>query len=151
MIFRAEQEEGSIMCQTMLPEDATLTKIGGPGKQFWADGRNWQLPEGYRTPDTTELLGQWRMETSPGEPRKEDLFLHFIQVGDLSMSEMASAKLIKEDDSVGVSFRFGENETTVLFATSGKAAGHIRVTTAGQSVVDRALIESVQNQSGLVK
>jgi hypothetical protein len=149
LTFQAEHEEGRIMCRTMLPEDAVLTKIGGPGKQFWADGRNWPLPEGYRIPDTNELLGQWRMEVSPGEARSEDLFLHLIQVGDLSLSAMAPADLIREDGRVGVSFRFGENETRVLFAAEGKAAGHIRITSAGRILVDKALTESVQPQVGL--
>jgi heparin/heparan-sulfate lyase len=149
LMFQAEQGEGRIMCRTMLPEDAVLTKIGGTGKQFWADGRNWPLPEGYRTSDTTELLGQWRMEVSPGSAKTEDLFLHLIQVGDLSMSSMVSAELISENGSVGVSFRFGENENTVLFSTKGGAAGHIRITAAGQTLVDKALTESVAQQTGL--
>lgn len=149
LMFQAEQGEGRIMCRTMLPEDAVLTKIGGPGKQFWADGRNWPLPEGYRTSDTTELLGQWRMEVSPGSAKTENLFLHLIQVGDQSMSSMVAAELISENGRVGVSFRFGENENTVLFAIEGAAAGHIRITTAGQTLVDKALTESVAQQTGL--
>ncbi len=137
--FRADHEEGRIMCRAMLPENAVLTKIGGPGKQFWADGRNWPLPEGYRTPDTNELLGQWRMETSPGEASEKDMFLHFIQVGDLSMSEMTQAELIRKDGMVGVSFSFGGNETTVMFATEGTAGGHIRMIADEQTIVDKAL------------
>ena len=137
------------MCRTMLPADAILTKIGGQGKQFWADGRNWPLPEGYRTPDTTELLGQWRMEVSPGAAREDDMFLHFIQVGDLSMSEMAPAELVREEGLVGMSFSFGENETTVTFSTEGKASGHIRMMVDEQTVVDKALTESVQRQGSL--
>ncbi len=139
MTFRAEQEEGRIMCRTMLPENAVLTKIGGPGKQFWADGRNWPLPEGYRTSDTTELLGQWRMEVSPGEASEKDMFLHFIQVGDLSLSEMTPAELVREDGLVGVSIGSGGNKTTVTFATEGTAAGHIRIIAGEQTIVDKAL------------
>jgi len=150
LAFQGEHEGGRIMCRTMLPENAVLTKIGGAGKQFWADGRNWPLPKDYRIPDSNELLGQWRMEVNPGEARNEDIFLHLIQVGDLSLSAMAPANLIRENGHVGVSFRFGENETTVLFATEGKAAGHIRISSAGQAIVDRALTESVQRQTGLI-
>jgi len=149
MMFQADHEEGRIMCRTMLPEDAVLTKIGGPGKQFWADGRNWPLPEGYRIPDTNEFLGQWRMEVEPGQARNEDMFLNLIQAGDLSMSEMSPAKLIEKDNQVGVSFRFGGNETTVMFAVEGKAAGHIRIVSNGKTLVDKPLTESVQNQVGL--
>ncbi|MBI3945209.1 MAG: heparinase II/III family protein, partial [Armatimonadetes bacterium] len=32
--FRADQEEGRIFCRTLYPLDATLEKIGGPGKEF---------------------------------------------------------------------------------------------------------------------
>ena len=62
---------------------------------------------------------------------------------------MSPASLIREDGRIGVSFRFGENETAILFATKGKAAGHIRIIASGQKVVDKALTESVTQQTGL--
>ena len=42
--FRADQDQGRIFCRTLYPTDAVLDKIGGPGKEFWADGRNWPIP-----------------------------------------------------------------------------------------------------------
>ena len=79
------------------------------------------------------------MEVSPGVAREKDMFLHFIQVGDLSMSEMAPAELVQEDGLVGVSFRMEGNETTITFSTEGKASGHIRMMMDEQTVVDKAL------------
>ncbi|MCD6405518.1 MAG: heparinase II/III family protein [Planctomycetes bacterium] len=55
-VFSAEQELGRIFCRTLLPADASITKTGGPKKQFWNDGRNWPLPKEWRTRDDIELL-----------------------------------------------------------------------------------------------
>ena len=89
------------------------------------------------------------MEVSPGKPGREDMFLHLIQVGDLTMTEMAQAELIRENGRIGVNFRYGGNETTVTFVIDGRAAGHIRVISDGETLIDRDLTESVERQAGL--
>jgi hypothetical protein len=38
-----------------------------------------------------------------------------------------------------MSFIFGGNEATVMFATEGEAAGNIRITAEGDTMVDKAL------------
>ena len=151
MVFHADQEEGRLFCRTLLPEDATLTKIGGPGRQFWADGRNWPIPPGWRAPDTTELLGQWRIEVSPGDQRKEDLFLHVIQVGDRTeLTAMSPVELIREGETAGARIQCGGRTWEVRFATQGDAGGHIRIVDAGRVVMDRALAGDVTPQVGLL-
>ncbi|MBN2289202.1 MAG: heparinase II/III family protein [Candidatus Glassbacteria bacterium] len=147
--FSAVQDGGRLFCRTLLPEEIELTKVGGPGRQFWNGGRNWPLPEDYRTPDTTRLLGQWRVELSPVRAQEEDFFLHLIQAGDSSLEKMVESWLVREDARVGVRFDTGRQECRVLFGTVGEAGGHITVTEAGRVVVDRDLAGRVAPQKGL--
>lgn len=79
------------------------------------------------------------MDVSPGKAWAEDVFLHFIQVGDLSMSEMTPAELIQEDSMVGISFNVEGRETTVTFATEGRASYHIHMILDKQVIVDRQI------------
>ncbi len=145
----AAQDQGVLFCRTLLPEKATATKIGGPGKQFWSDGRNWPLPKGYRTPDTTPLLGQWRVEVSPGVPRTEDLFLHLIQAGDSGLKRMAESKLIRKDGRVGLRFRYAASEWEVLFGSDGPASGRITLKKNGVIQIQQEFTHEVMRQSGL--
>jgi hypothetical protein len=36
---------GRLICRTVLPEQAALTTVGGPGKECWVDGKNWPSQE----------------------------------------------------------------------------------------------------------
>ena len=69
----------NVMLQTtvLLPErgNQQIQKIGGPGKEFWVDGRNWGTK-------TYTDIGQCRVELSPGENTLSDNFLNVIQVMD---------------------------------------------------------------------
>jgi len=152
--FRADHEEGRLFCRTVFPADAELRKVGGPGREFLASGKNWEL-----APEVKELLaerydggilGNWRMEVSPGGPRKEDVFLHVIRTGDRSVREMYPCERIEGDGSIGVRIDTGTSEVTVTFAATGDPAGRITVTAGGKTTVDRDLTTTVQPQEGLV-
>ena len=146
--FRADQARGRLFCRTLWPEDASLTKIGGPGRQFWNGDRNWPLPESFRVPDTTQMLGQWRVEVSPGAERREDFFLHLIQVGSLELEKMMWSKLLRSEESLGVSFSRGDSDCEVTFTLQGEAAGRVKISRGGRVEVDRELTRAVQPQSG---
>jgi heparin/heparan-sulfate lyase len=147
--FSAVQEKGKLFCRTLLPRGASLTGIGGPGKQFWSDGRNWPLPQGYRTPDTHPLLGQWRVEVSPAAAQAEDVFLHVIEVADAAAPRMVATKLVRKGARTGVRFRYGASEWEVLFDTAGAPGGGIRLRRDGRTRLDRDLTREVQPQSGM--
>ena len=147
--FYADQDQGRLFCRTLWPEDAALKKIGGPGKQFVNGGRNWPLPEAFQARDTTQLLGQWRVEVTPGAASAEDCFLHLIQVGDSGLKKMAVSKLLKGPDELGVSFKDGGTSCEVRFRTTGEAAGRIKIEQQGKVVVDRDFTSTVQPQQGL--
>ena len=146
-MFSAVQGEGRILCRTIFPEDATLVAIGGPGKEFWTDGRNWPLPQRWRRPRNMELMGKWRVEVSPGAARKTDVFVHLIEVGDgAAINEMAGCTRIQTDTHVGVGFSIGDRAVDVTFAKEGGIAGHIRIT-EGEQILDRDFVTRVQKQA----
>ena len=147
--FTAYHEQGRLFSRTFLPEKANLVKIGGPGKQFVIDGRNYPMPDGHALPDTTQLLGQWRVEVSPLEQENECFFLHLIQVGDLNLEEMVKSKLVKKGSRVGVNFTLDSKEWEVLFGTEGDASGHISIRQNGTNLVNRELTQKVVPQKGL--
>lgn len=140
--FTAVCDGGRLFCRTLAPEGARMVKIGGPGKQFWADGRNWPLPKNYRVPETTPLLGQWHVAVSPAEPRESNVFLHLIQASDASGTPVPAA-LLHPNGRLGVRFRAGARTWEVTFGTSGPASGHIRAVDGGGILLDRDLAAAV--------
>lgn len=129
----SEKSQGgkSVVC-TLFPKNAKVEKIGGPGKQFWSDGRNWSLPEltpedyGYNKrgavpPNNWPLVGQWRIEVKPSVPSKTDYFMHMIQVGDESLAGVPKAKTFENEDSMGVEFKYNGKKYKVTF---DKTASH---------------------------
>ncbi|MEW6357401.1 MAG: heparinase II/III family protein [Planctomycetota bacterium] len=155
--FRADEGKGRLFCRTLLPKDAKLTKVGEPGKEFWASGMNWeindavkeQLRKAKEKTGQDALLGNWRMEISPASPRTDDVFLHLIQVGEQSLPRMCPSKLIEEPGKVGVAFEIPAGSVSVTFTTEGGPAGRIKMVSDGKVVFDRDLTAGVQPQTGL--
>lgn len=139
--FVEKSQGGKSICRTLFPTDAKIEKIGGPGKQFWSDGRNWSLPEltpedyGYANrgavpPNNWPLVGQWRIEVKPSQPSKTDYFMHLIQVGDESLAGLPKTKTFEDEKSMGVEFKYMGKKIKVVF---DKTADHgCNITVAGK-------------------
>jgi hypothetical protein len=89
------------------------------------------------------------VEVTPPEPRKGDLFLHVIQVGDQQLAALAPTDLIEEDGRCGVRLSVGQETWEVTFSTTGDLAGHLR-RTGPRNAIDRPLSSAVQPQGGLM-
>ncbi|MBI3947049.1 MAG: heparinase II/III family protein, partial [Armatimonadetes bacterium] len=97
-LFSAEHREGKVFARTLLPQAAAAEKVGGPGKEFWADGKNWPVRQDWQrlTPDE-HLFGCWRMEIASARENERELFLHLIQVGDRGeLNEMVPSRRVEE-------------------------------------------------------
>jgi heparin/heparan-sulfate lyase len=147
--FSATHEQGKLFCRTLLPEATSLSKVGGPGKQFWSDGRNWPLPQGYRVPDSHPLLGQWRVEIQPRDESVEHLFLHLIQVGDGSLGEMVPSELLRKKGQVGLRFGNLPRIWEVYFGTENAPSGSVRMIENGVEKMKRVFAGDVMPQTGL--
>jgi len=161
--WHSDQDRGRIFCRTLLPKDAVLELVGGPGKEFLADGVNYPIDTGpskqtgksipslkpIEYEQVPELMGRWRMEVKPGTAREEDVFLHLIQVGDQTLEAMSDTQVATTDNRATVIFDTVDKSVILSFATTGDVSGHITITKAGQVLVDRDLTRQVMPQEGL--
>ncbi len=117
MEFSESSQGGKSICRTLLPKDAKLEFVGGEGKQFWSDGKNWTIPEIHRKslPNTNPLFGQWRVEVTPKKAATQDHFLHIIQVGDESLQTLPRTKTVDKPDCVILSFGYEGKAYTLTF------------------------------------
>lgn len=147
--IRADHGEGRLFCRTLLPADAALTPVGGPGQEFFAAGKNWDIVATRLKPENLAMMGQWRVEVTPGQPRKEDVFLHVVQVGDQSLEAMDDVTLVQGEGTCGVRLRAGGDTWEVRFNATGELGGRIKRTGKGRAI-DAALTRSVTPQSGIM-
>lgn len=149
--WHSDQDRGRLFCRTFLPEDATLEPVGGPGKEFLVDGVNWEVdPDWLPNGQVPELMGRWRVEVKPDAARNNDVFLHLIQVGDQSLQSMSNAQLnTATDGTATLTFNASERTVTLRLPTTGDISGHINITEAGQTLVDRPLTQQVTPQEGM--
>ena len=92
---------GMLTNQTLLPENANLTAIGGEGKEFWVDAgynlkgvlletsQNWPLTKPDVGTGTSAEYGWGRVEisTTTTEENQNDYFLNVMYVGDADGSQ----------------------------------------------------------------
>ena len=147
-IIRADHRDGRMFCRTLLPTDAVLTSVGGPGSEFRAAGQNWSIVSEGLKPESLALMGQWRIEVAPGSPRKSDVFLHVIQVGDQNLEAMDKAELLNTDDTCGVRLTADGRTWEITFNSTGELAGHIKHS-GGSRRIDSELATTVLRQTGI--
>jgi heparin/heparan-sulfate lyase len=148
---------GRLFCRTLFPEDADLTVVGGPGNQFVAAGQNYPIPdpdEVYAPAGTTilnqwPLLGQWRLEVSPGAARRDDYFLHLLRATDQTVETMGNARTITDDNARGVGFSSEGTDWEVTFGLEGDPSGRVLAREDGETVLEETLSDDVEPQSGL--
>jgi heparin/heparan-sulfate lyase len=151
-IFSAVHRNGKIFVRTLMPQDFHSEKIGGPGKEFWADGRNWPIEGDYnkkRTPDQ-HLFGCYRMEISSDNANKKELFLHLIEVGDKhELTKMTLSRFINKRNKAGIEFDTRETTVRILFNRDGEVGGNIRITRGSKTIIKQKLTNQVLEQQGL--
>jgi len=151
--LRADCGNGRLYCETLLPADAKLATVGGPGREFWASGKNWALDPRFveraaqraKATGVGPYFGAWRLEVSPTGPAADDRFLHVITVGDKTLAHPIEARSVSRGNRDGVVLRFG-NGSTIAFAfnRTGPVGGTVLVD--GQV---RDLATSVLSQKGV--
>ena len=158
-LMTADSGKGRLFCETILPDDAALSKIGGPGKEFWSNGKNWEpdtaflasAERGAKRTGRGPYYGAWRLEVAPGAPRPNDRFLHVLTAADTSVSSAPQTRKIVKDGMDGVIVTLpassgGTVEVTVLFNREGPVGGMIAI---GKDAPLHPFTTSVQPQQGL--
>ena len=144
-VMRADHLGGRMFCRTVLPDDAKLTAVGGPGKEFWAAGKNWEIVADGLWERDLAVMGRWRMEIEPAAPRTQDVFLHVIQVGDRNLGKMDEVDPIEGQGRSGVRIRTGGDVWEVSFNREGALGGRVR-RQGDAPRIDRQLSQTVQRQ-----
>ncbi|MBO5724717.1 MAG: hypothetical protein J6S58_07815 [Lentisphaeria bacterium] len=67
----------------LLPEKICLTKVGGPGKEYTIQGKNYPIApaDEARKKKHKYLYGEWRVESSPVREKELIHFLHVFHIG----------------------------------------------------------------------
>ncbi|MHC4295999.1 MAG: heparinase II/III domain-containing protein [Planctomycetota bacterium] len=146
--IRADHREGRMLCRTLLPADATLTEVGGPGNEFRSAGKNWGIASDGLKAENLALMGQWRVEVTPGAPRKSDLFLHVIEVGDQQLESMDRVDVVEAHGVCSVHLIVGGRRWQVIFSSEGELGGHIK-NYPGPRKIDTPLTTKVLKQVGI--
>lgn len=170
-VMRADCGKGRLFCETLLPKGAGLKKVGGPGREFWANGKNWEMDERYRAnamkaaerAGRGPYFGNWRLEVTPGAPSANDRFLHVLTAADTSVAAGVVAKDASDATRDGVTIVvpnhvrggvMGTMELTLRFNREGTVGGDVRVafTPAGgvAQVQERSFTAGILKQSGFV-
>jgi heparin/heparan-sulfate lyase len=118
-----EREKGCLSLTALLPpaENQELSKVGGPGKEFWVFGKNYPTgPTQKDWADRSYEMGAWRLELAPRRPSEGDFFLVVMQVSDRGSNARLPVTLVEEGDQVGC--KVGEKK--VLFSRgTGRVTG----------------------------
>lgn len=137
--FSEVSQGGKSICRTILPKKAVIEFVGGEGKQFWSDGKNWPIPE-YKKDDSKQkryrftprnnhpLVGQWRVEVSPKKAATSDHFLHIIQVGDESLQTLPQTECKDGKESTTLSFDYNGKHYSLRFDKTKQSGCKIEVT-----------------------
>lgn len=141
-LFRSGDGDGVMFTRTLLPRRAVTEKIGGEGRDFWTNGKNW-LPDGYaRFMKEKNYLGRWRLEVKPGEAALRNRFLHLLQTGKASNIDVVEPVLIDEPGIDGRRFRSGDGvDTEIRFRREGIPGGTIRMVRNGETVLAQELFQ----------
>lgn len=164
--------EGAMHVRTLLPGNAMIEKIGGPGREFWSAGRNWPLDEKYvrdaekncAKRGTGPWFGKWRISVKPDKPSMNDRFLHVINVGNASNCEAVVSEYVKGASSDGVRMtipgqrmrgKTGTLEVVLRFNRTGPVGGDVLfrlVGNDGECLAEESakLAEKVTAQSGVL-
>lgn len=108
---------GRLYLDTLLPPapNADLTKVGGPGKEFWVFGQNYANDvDPQRLERSSIETGAWRIELSPKAAAAEDLFLNVMQVTDRRSPSHWPVRTLESEGRTGCLIEGPETSWVVL-------------------------------------
>ena len=154
--MRADCGRGRLYCQTLFPADARLTTVGGPGREFWANGRNWEVDADYlksaraaaKRAGRGPYFGAWRLEVSPRDPAARDTFLHVLTATDAAHGAAIPARAVSTGAQEGADLTLPDGtRVSVRFNRTGPVGGTI----AFGDGPARPFRADVQPQAGVTK
>jgi len=127
---------GALMCRTLLPEQATITKRGGPGYDNWGnpfdpkDNRNF-APRGG---EGSALIDRswWRLEVAPTEKSRATEFLHVLVPVLMPKSDARTAQQLGPSDFPAVTEGARTKDTVSFRIEQGSKAWKVTLNRSGR-------------------
>lgn len=140
--WQVEHNKGRMIATTLLPADARVEAVGGPGREFLVAGQNYPFSD---NPDAIRaLMGRWRVEVTPGAARQTDRFLHLLETGDRTLEAMDGVKLLETEERTGVQLSRDGEVWEILFNSGEKPGGRLRHTASDGTVRENEFSDEVQ-------
>lgn len=116
--------------------NADLTKIGGPGKEFWVFGRNYTNDvEPQKLEHSSMENGAWRIELSPKAAAAEDLFFNVMQVTDRRTPSRWPVRRLDAGERMGCLLEAPDATWVVLLRKDcQRSADRVEFTVPGQAL-----------------
>ncbi len=115
-------DRGKLVNTVLLPEadNTRLKPVGGPGKEFWVFGTNYENHLRQSLDESTHEHSGWRIELSPEKPAREDYFLNIMQVMENHRQQL-NVKRLDGTNLVGVQIAdrlvfFGKDSEEIISA-----------------------------------
>lgn len=137
--FAVEHNGGRLDVWTLLPQNAKTKTVGGPGKEYWVDGKNY--PPEKSDPEA----GAWRVEVKPTQLNDYHLFLHVLHTTDTGSRSILPKVTLKSisEDSVTVEITDKTRKSTLTFNTDSDVGGHITITEDGTEIVSEPFPQEI--------
>jgi hypothetical protein len=128
---------GQLQGRVLLPRTPLLNAIGGPGFEFFVDGKNHdeggkvQQANARPAPGRPEP-GSWRLELMPAQEAREDQFLVVMLPTLAGQPVQAGVRRLEADGRVGAEIS-GARRTTRWWYRPGTPGVEVEVVASGQS------------------
>lgn len=137
--FIVMHEGGKLLGQTLYPRVKT-NKVGGPGRQFEASGRNWELHPEFDRRYFAGLTGNWRLEVSPEAPARYNILVHLLQTADRdSDRSLPAVQCTEQIDSLLLQTSINGQEWEITIPRAGDGATRIRIQQQQKELINQAL------------
>ena len=91
----------------LYPSDGKIEVIGGKGREFWTNGKNWELHPKFDKTYIGKLHGNWRVEITPAKQNCYDIFINLIQVSAKGQNaEKIAPQVLETCDKIIVKFSY---------------------------------------------
>lgn len=152
-LTRFDSHGGRLFCETFLPQDARIEKVGGPGHEFQVGERNFEInPKVMKKYQQTAdrigrgpYTGAWRIELKAPENQAEVRFLNVLTAASSAAAHQVGAKYSSDAQYDCITLTVKGKKMTFRFNRTGEIGGTV---TIGKQT--RALVDKVQPQAGII-
>lgn len=134
--------DGKMTMSVLFPSKSTIEVVGGPGREFWVDGQNYD-DNGKLNPRSDSIfeLGSWRLEVSPVDKNAEDYFLVHLHVGSDTAPKVSPSS---KNGELGLIMNTPAGTTTVHFLKNGIGGSIDGLSKAGPVQLKEVILPNIK-------